>query len=118
VAYMIYTSGSTGNPKGVMIEHHSLMNLVQWHQRRFQLTEADRCLKFAGFGFDASVWEIFPCLSYGASLYIVDAHVRQDIYQLNDFIERHQVTIAFMPTAYYEQFSHLTNSSLRILLTG
>ncbi|NPC91659.1 amino acid adenylation domain-containing protein [Bacillus sp. WMMC1349] len=118
LAYLIYTSGSTGNPKGVMIEHRSLMNLVQWHQRSFHLTEKDRCLKFAGVGFDASVWEIFPCLSSGASLYIVDTYMRQDMYQLNQFIEDQKVTIAFIPTAYYEPFSHLKNNSLRILLTG
>ena len=30
LAYVIYTSGSTGNPKGVAIEHHSMVNLVDW----------------------------------------------------------------------------------------
>ncbi len=33
LAYTIYTSGSTGNPKGVMIEHHSAVNLVEWVNR-------------------------------------------------------------------------------------
>lgn len=27
--YVIYTSGTTGTPKGVMIEHHSVANLVE-----------------------------------------------------------------------------------------
>ena len=31
LAYVIYTSGSTGEPKGVAMEHHSLVNLLWWH---------------------------------------------------------------------------------------
>ncbi|MBF6651262.1 AMP-binding protein, partial [Methylobacter sp. BlB1] len=33
LAYVIYTSGSTGQPKGVMVPHAGVMNLVSWHNR-------------------------------------------------------------------------------------
>lgn len=41
-AYIVYTSGSTGQPKGVVIEHAGLLNLIDWHQQAFGITESDR----------------------------------------------------------------------------
>ena len=54
-AYVIFTSGSTGRPKGVQITHANLLNLVQWHQRAFHITAADRATLQASPGFDAAV---------------------------------------------------------------
>ncbi|MDQ0273971.1 amino acid adenylation domain-containing protein, partial [Cytobacillus purgationiresistens] len=118
LAYVIYTSGTTGYPKGVMVEHHSLSNLCHWHNEQFKVTEEDRCTKLAGFGFDASVWEIFPPLLKGASLYIVPEELRTDLYELNEFFEQHQITISFLPTPLCEPFLAMDNQSLRVLLTG
>ena len=56
LAYVIYTSGSTGQPKGVMIEHRSLVNLVGWHQAKYEVKPGDRASQFASLAFDASVW--------------------------------------------------------------
>jgi amino acid adenylation domain-containing protein len=120
LAYIIYTSGTTGQPKGVAVEHRSLVNLCSWHNRNFGVTSADRAAKYAGFGFDASVWEIFPYLVCGASLYIVEDEIKLDVDRLNEYFERHDITISFLPTQICEQFMGLESagSSLRILLTG
>ncbi|MDM5228718.1 amino acid adenylation domain-containing protein [Cytobacillus sp. NJ13] len=118
LAYVIYTSGTTGYPKGVMVEHRSLSNLCQWHNDQFEVTEKDRSTKLAGFGFDASVWEIFPPLLKGASLYIVPEELRMDIQGINEFFEQNRITISFLPTPLCEPFLALDNQSLRVLLTG
>ncbi|WP_186314856.1 non-ribosomal peptide synthetase [Bacillus pumilus] len=118
LAYMIYTSGTTGQPKGVMVEHQSLVNLAFWHNDAFQVTNADRTAKYAGFGFDASIWEMFPTWIAGAELHIIDEAIRLDMIKLNAYFNDENITIAFLPTQLCEQFMSMDNHSLRYLLTG
>ena len=118
LAYMIYTSGTTGQPKGVMVEHQSLVNLAFWHNDAFQVTKQDRTAKYAGFGFDASIWEMFPTWIAGAELHIIDEAIRLDMIKLNSYFNHEGITIAFLPTQLCEQFMSMDNHSLRYLLTG
>ncbi|MCX6584763.1 MAG: amino acid adenylation domain-containing protein [Candidatus Aminicenantes bacterium] len=118
LAYIIYTSGSTGQPKGVPVEHRSLQNLCAWHNCYYAISSKDRASKYAGFSFDASVWEIFPYLVVGASLYIVTEPIRLNITLLDEFYEKNDISVAFLPSQVCEQFMELDNRSLRILLTG
>ncbi|MFD1909024.1 AMP-binding protein [Paenibacillus rhizoplanae] len=87
LVYVIYTSGSTGQPKGVMVEHSSLVNLSTWHCRYFEVKDTDRATQYAGFGFDAAVWEIFPYLTSGAAVYLVSPHIRTDLEALSGFYQ-------------------------------
>lgn len=118
LAYVIYTSGSTGRPKGVMIEHRSLVNLCFWHVRQFGVTGQDRAIKYAGFGFDASVWEMFPYLITGASLHVIPEEMRLDAGGLHAYFRENGITIGFLPTQFCEYFMAFDNPSLRVLLTG
>lgn len=120
LAYVIYTSGTTGKPKGVMIEHRSLMNLCHWHNRYFNVTAQDHSTQYANSAFDASIWEIFPYLIAGASLFIIDNNIKLDIEGLNRYFIKHQITICFLPTPICEQFLLIeqNNLSLRVLMTG
>ncbi|MFZ2958257.1 MAG: amino acid adenylation domain-containing protein [Candidatus Ozemobacteraceae bacterium] len=119
LVYMIYTSGSTGKPKGVMIEHRALVNLCTWQNRYHGITAADSTAFYSGFGFDASVWEIFPFLTSGATVHIIGDELRLSALALNEYFEQHKITIADLPTQFAEQFMELTeNTSLRRLVTG
>ncbi|MGC2550236.1 MAG: non-ribosomal peptide synthetase [Candidatus Sulfotelmatobacter sp.] len=120
-AYIIFTSGSTGRPKGVQITHANLLNLVHWHQRAFNITEADRATLQASPGFDASVWEMWPYLTTGASIHVVEDSIRAAPDLLRDWMIANRITVSFVPTAVAEQLIALqwpTQTSLRVLLTG
>ncbi|GAA0710926.1 hypothetical protein GCM10009430_00040 [Aquimarina litoralis] len=99
LAYVIYTSGSTGKPKGVMIEHKSLVNLCSWHIGYYGLDATSRGTLYAGVGFDASVWEVYPYLLSGGSLYPISRQeIRYNISNLVSFIQEHNITHCYLPT--------------------
>jgi len=121
LAYVIYTSGSTGQPKGVEITQRNLSNLVAWHTRAFALDYSARGTFQASVAFDAAVWEIWPLLTAGGTLYLPDDFTRISPAALRDWLIEHQITISFAPTAVAEELISLrwpNESPLRCLLTG
>jgi amino acid adenylation domain-containing protein len=120
LAYVIYTSGSTGTLKGVGIQHGSLLNLVEWHQRVYQVSRHDRATQLAALSFDACAWEIWPYLAAGASLHVLDDEARSSVPGLIDWLVAEQITICFLPTPLAEAAieSGLSTPGLRLLLTG
>jgi amino acid adenylation domain-containing protein len=121
LAYVIYTSGSTGLPKGVEILHSGLTNLVAWHQRAFNVTPSDRATQMASPAFDAAVWELWPYLTAGASVYIPDEVTRVDPRMLRDWLVAKEIDICFLATPLAEAAMTLEwppHTALRVLLTG
>lgn len=121
LAYVIYTSGSTGAPKGVEITHGNLGHLVDWHHDAFDATAADTASHVAGLGFDASIWEVWSCLSAGATLTLADERTRSSAVRLKQWLCDEQVTIGFVPTPLAELLIAMEwppVTQLRFLLTG
>ncbi|HEX2271357.1 MAG TPA: amino acid adenylation domain-containing protein, partial [Pyrinomonadaceae bacterium] len=121
LAYVIYTSGSTGKPKGVALQHDSLLNLIRWHQRTYMVNSADRATLIAAPGFDASVWEIWPYLTAGASIHIPDEETRTSPARLVAWLIAEAISVCFLPTPLAEltlDEDWPSTSSLRLLLTG
>ncbi|MGA2247500.1 MAG: non-ribosomal peptide synthetase [Verrucomicrobiota bacterium] len=121
LAYVIYTSGSTGDPNGVEVTHENLLNLVCWHQAAFQMTDGDRASQVASAGFDAAVWEVWPCLATGGSVHIPEEHVIRDPESLRNWLVAEGITMSFIPTPMAELLLCLkwpAQTALRTMLTG
>ncbi|WP_163017706.1 AMP-binding protein, partial [Pseudomonas viridiflava] len=121
LAYVIYTSGSTGQPKGVMVEHRTLNNLVHWHCQAFDLHAGSHTSTVAGFGFDAMAWEVWPALCAGAVLHVPPAEVANEhVDELLDWWLEQPLQVSFLPTPVAEQaFGRARQHPTRpTLLTG
>ncbi|MEV6252646.1 amino acid adenylation domain-containing protein [Nocardia sp. NPDC051911] len=71
VAYMIYTSGSTGLPKGVLVTHRGLANLVANSAQGFGVAADSVMAHVVSPSFDISVEEILVSFAAGATLVVV-----------------------------------------------
>ncbi len=72
LAFMIFTSGSTGQPKGVMVEHRNISNLLFSLQDMLQVSAQDTIPSITSPGFDIHVTEIYLPLVCGAKVAILD----------------------------------------------
>ena len=121
LAYVIYTSGSTGLPKGVMVEHRTVENLVHWHCEAFGLTAVSHTSSVAGMGFDAMAWEVWPALCVGATLHLPPADIgNENIDELLAWWLAQPLDVSFLPTPVAEYAFSLPQQhpTLRILLIG
>ena len=99
--YVIYTSGTTGKPKGVQVEHRSVVNLKYYLKKTYEVTEKDKVLQFANYVFDASVWEMTMALLNGAMLMIPSVDLLKDTKALADYCNKQKISIATLPPNYF-----------------
>ncbi|MET0400339.1 MAG: amino acid adenylation domain-containing protein, partial [Longimicrobiaceae bacterium] len=96
LAYVIYTSGSTGTPRGVLVQHASVVNLAAAlgeavYSRRGG-GAAPRVSVNGPLTFDTSVKQLVQLL-HGATLCIVPEEVRLDARLLGAYLRRHSVEV-------------------------
>jgi amino acid adenylation domain-containing protein len=96
-AYMIYTSGSTGAPKGVVIAHRGISNLVAALVQAFRIHQESCVLQFASLSFDAAVQEIFTALTTGARLCLTNRETLLTGRRLVELAQEQNVTVATLP---------------------
>ncbi|WP_434339688.1 amino acid adenylation domain-containing protein [Motilimonas cestriensis] len=119
LAYAIYTSGTTGTPKGVLIEHRSVVNLCHYLIDSHGLSADSKVLFFSNYVFDASIFELFPALAAGAEVVIAPEQARVDINALVALLKGEAISHAFIPTVLVNQYSELlAQAGVGLIHTG
>ncbi|MGH2507670.1 MAG: non-ribosomal peptide synthetase, partial [Ktedonobacteraceae bacterium] len=126
LAYVIFTSGSTGIPKGVMVRHQPVVNLIEWVNRTFAMGPRDRVLFVTSLCFDLSVYDIFGLLAAGGSIQVVASADLHDPERLLDLLATTPVTfwdsapalLQMLPLATHEPISADQSSLRLVFLSG
>ncbi|TXC81935.1 non-ribosomal peptide synthetase [Luteibaculum oceani] len=120
LAYIIYTSGTTGMPKGVAVEHKSVLNLAHWFSNAYNLRQHRNLIQMTNMSFDVAVEETLVPLMYGACVHIASREVVLDKKAFYEFVESRQIDIAqFVPSTLQKLVvENEKMSSLKILICG
>ena len=97
LAYVIYTSGTTGRPKGVLIEHRSIANLVRGDLAEFSLAPGDRVGQGSSAAYDSSVEETWLAFAAGATVVVMDDDTARLGPDLIDWLRRERITVFCPP---------------------
>jgi amino acid adenylation domain-containing protein len=103
-AYVIYTSGSTGTPKGVIVHHRGAVNLVQSFIARHDFA-GHRLLMIPPLIFDASVGDLFPALSVGATIVLHPTPAELGSLELQQFCREFRITAIDAPAALWRRWT-------------
>jgi len=97
LAYLIYTSGTTGKPKGVEVEHASLLNLVAGDRREFALGPAERVAQGSSASYDSSIEEMWLAWAAGAAVVVMDDETARLGPDLLPWLVRERITVLCPP---------------------
>lgn len=106
LAYITYTSGTTGEPKGVMIEHKSVVRLTK-NTNYINITPKDTLVHAAPLSFDASTFEIWGALLNGAKVCTVKKEVLLDYAAFDKVLIDNKVTLGWLTSSLFNNIVDL-----------
>ncbi|WP_314591966.1 non-ribosomal peptide synthetase [Paenibacillus terrigena] len=122
LAYVIYTSGTTGMPKGVMVEHRSVMNYLTWRIREYGFNRSHRMVQLFSFAFDGFLSSFFAPLLAGSTSILLQDEVAKDPLAIRkaiiDYGVTHFMCVPSLYAALMECMSVEDSYSLKLITLG
>lgn len=113
IAYIMFTSGTTGKPKGVMINHNSVVNLLRSMTELLDLNDKDSTMLLTNICFDISVLEIFLPLINGMTLCLLRKRDIENPTELRKYIDLYGVSFLQFTPSRFKQTFYLDQSYLQ-----
>lgn len=124
VLVIINTSGTTGEPKSAAIPSVGVVNCLLESQRRFSLTDNDRCIAVTNYCHDMALFDLYGMIACGGSVVYPDGDKGKEPAHWAALMERYQVTFWNSVPAFMEMLAaeecNLTKAltSLRTVVMG
>lgn len=124
LAYIIYTSGSTGPPKGVLIEHKSIVNYSKWIADFYCFRAEERIDFSSNLSFDFSLTTSIIPLTQGLTVVICEDKIKKDPNLYLDYLETNKICYIKLTPAYFEvllqqaKFKQTTLTYLKKIILG
>jgi amino acid adenylation domain-containing protein len=123
-AYLIYTSGTTGMPKGVVIEHRSLVNYVTWFRDRYGIDESHAAVVLTSYAFDLAYTTLWTTILAGGELHFLPRAACDDVGAVARYIGAHRISFIKVTPSLLSAlvrshaFDRAHCGSLRLIVTG
>jgi amino acid adenylation domain-containing protein len=102
LAYIIYTSGSTGIPKGVLIQHNSVVHFCRWFAGFCEFQPQARVDFSSNHSFDMAVANTIVPLMLGLTVVIAGEEVKKDLRHYLEYLHHQQVHVIKITPSYFK----------------
>lgn len=103
--YVIYTSGSTGNPKGVLIEHKSVINYIDGLFGRLPFEQCNSFALGVSFAADFVITILFGSLLAGKELHLFFKDDYNNVEYIHGYVRAHEIDVMKIVPSHWKSLS-------------